>query len=85
MVDKSHFLPTINITDSRSLFEQAGTYTMGADKRLRVDMSSIRESIQNDEIRIEWIEKEKMMADALTKYGASKEVLMANLRTGSIP
>ena len=58
------------MTDSRSLFDAAGTTTAVSDKRLRVEINAIREMVQNNEIEIKWVEGKEQMSDVLTKSGA---------------
>ena len=78
------FLPPSNLTDSSSLFEQAGTYSLCSDKRLRVDISAIRESVRNSEMKIEWVPKEQMIADVLTKSWSNPDLLMSTLKNGCV-
>ena len=69
-------------TDSRSLFEAAGTSNLVNDRRLRVEISAIREMVHKDEIVIKWIEKAKQLSDVLTKKGASAALLMETIQSG---
>ena len=64
-------IPIICLTDNQSLFETVGTSNQILDRRLRVEVSAIREMIDHDEISIEWVCKEKQLSDVLTKKGAS--------------
>ena len=70
------------ITDSRSLFESAGTTTSVSDKRLRVEINCIREMIKNNEIVIKWIKGEGQLSNVLTKAGASPFSLMDVIQSG---
>jgi transposase InsO family protein len=67
-------------TDSMSLCENVKTTKVNSDKRLRVDISRLKEMITEEEIKIQWIEGKKQLADALTKRGASTELLVEALR-----
>jgi len=58
-------------TDNKSLFDCAATSSQVADKRLRVEISAIREMKEREEVSIEWVSKDKQLADCLTKRGAS--------------
>ena len=71
-------------TDSRSLFETSGSTKSINDKRLRVEVSAIREMIQKNEITIEWIDGKHQISDVLTKKGASPFSLMNVLKSGNI-
>ena len=67
-------------TDSKSLFDTLKTTKVNSDKRLRVDISRLKEMVIEEEVSIEWIEGKKQLADALTKRGASTELLVEALR-----
>ena len=54
-VEPNHFLPTRNMTDSLSLYETYGTYTLCPDKRHRVDLSAIQEAVRNQQISITYV------------------------------
>jgi len=72
------------LTDSRSLFEAALTTNQVSDRRLRVEISAIRETKEKGEIEISWISKDKQLADVLTKKGASPKILIDALSSGII-
>ena len=67
-------------TDSKSLFDNLKTTKVNSDKRLRVDVSRLKEMIVEEEVKVQWIEGKKQLADALTKRGASTELLVEALR-----
>ena len=70
------------ITDSRSLFDAANTTSLITDRRLRVEMSAIRESKEKGEIQIVWRSGDKQLADCLTKKGASPLTLQEVINKG---
>lgn len=70
-------------TDNKSLFDCASTSSMVADKRLRVEISAIREMKNNKEMTIDWIPNDKQLADCLTKKGASTTKLTEALQNGN--
>ena len=70
------------ITDSRSLFDAANTTSLITDRRLRVEMSAIRESKEKGEIQIVWTSGDKQLADCLTKKGASPLTLQEVINKG---
>ena len=76
--------PVIMITDSKSLFDASNTTSLISDRRLRVEMSSIREMKEEGEIDIKWVKGEAQLADVLTKKGASSQQLMKVLKEGKI-
>ena len=82
-VPSSPNIPISSVTDSQSLFETLGTSNQISDRRLRVEVSALREMIENDEICAQWVKKEDQLSDVLTKKGASPVSLMRTLQRGS--
>ena len=65
------------ITDNKSLMENASSLTLLEDKRLRIEMGILRESIQNGDVeKIVWISSKDNIANSLTKQGASARYLV---------
>ena len=62
-------------TDNSSLVQTLNSSNIVADKRLRVDISRLKEMMVKEEIKVEWIEGFKQVADVMTKAGASSELL----------
>ena len=77
-------IPIMCLTDSQSLFETIGTSHQTTDRRLRVEISAIREMVEKEEISVEWVSKDKQLSDVLTKKGASPMQLMSSLQRGSL-
>jgi hypothetical protein len=71
-------------TDNMSLVESVHSTTAVEEKRLRVEIASIRESIRKKEVNVEWVDKEKQLADVLTKQGADSVKLMTVLHNGHL-
>ena len=57
------------MTDSKSLYECVHSTKSGKDKRLRIDLSIIREYVSSDKCRFSWVSTGQQLADVLTKYG----------------
>ena len=74
----------LTFTDNKSLYESANTTSLIADRRLRVELSAIREMQERGEITIQWINKEKQLADCLTKKGAPCNSIMSVLQTAKL-
>ena len=66
-------------SDNKSLYETAHSTTAVEEKRLRVDISAIRQSISRKEFTLKWIETKLQLADALTKQGADAARLLETL------
>ena len=54
------------------------------EKILMVDISFIREMVENDQIQVIWVEKDKQISEVLTKSGVSQKSLLSILETGKI-
>ena len=63
-------------TDNKSLYDSMNTSNLMIDKRLRVDISSLREMHDKGEVNFRWIEGDNQLADVLTKRGATKKKLL---------
>ena len=70
-------------TDNKSLFEAAHSTTAVEEKRLRVDLAAIRQSISRNEFTLQWIDTKHQLADALTKQGADAAKLLDALKESS--
>lgn len=77
-------LTTVIRTDNKSSYENIHSTTPADEKRTRVDIAAIRESVRRKEVSIEWIRKEHQLADVLTKQGADSSKLAAVLEKGHI-
>ena len=77
--------PVQGYIDSRSLFETLGTTSQVSDVRLRVEISALRQMVEEGDIRVNWIAKENQVADVLTKNTASDKLLVQVLREGAFP
>jgi len=71
-------------TDNRSLCDAVHSTTAVEEKRLRVEIAAIRESIRNGEVKVDWVPKTKQLADCLTKQGADSQKLMEVLEDGRL-
>ena len=67
-------------TDSKSLVESAMNTKMPTDRKLRVDVSRIRQMLENKEITLSWVDGKRQLANCLTKAGASTDLLLQTLR-----
>ena len=70
----------IVLTDNRSLQDAIYSTKTVEDKRLKVDICTLRDMVNRKEItEVIWIESEKQLADSLTKGGASTARLLQAL------
>ena len=71
-------------TDNHSLYETLKSTNSVLDRRLRVEISALREMCENNELSINWIEKQCQLSDVLTKRGASPRSLIDTLQKGKL-
>ena len=74
----------ISNTDSNNLFSAIRSIRLVEDKKLRLDIAQIQESVAKENIEVKWVEGNKMLADCLTKRGVNGDDLMEVLKTGRI-
>ena len=81
---KVRFLITI-LTDDRSLYDPINSNKYVQHKRLRSDISAIKETLLKQEIHeIKCINSTQQLADVLTKPGANTSLLLNVLRKGTL-
>ena len=74
----------ICFTDSASLCDVLKTSTVISDKRMRVEISRLKEMIRLKEAKLKWIPGHQQLADSLTKPGVSTQRLLDTLEKGYI-
>ena len=83
---RSHLIPIYGYVDNMQLFEQVTSTKQSSDKRIRLDMAELQETVETGEVEdISWIPTDKMLADCLTKKDAGIENLAEVLETGFSP
>lgn len=64
-------------TDSHQLYDSVYTIRPIKDKRLRIDRAILQEMLERGDIKkLQWIPKEKQIADPMTKHGATTKLLI---------
>ena len=71
-------------TDNRSLYETLRATKPTLDKWLRVEIASLREMCEKNELLISWIEKQHQLSDVLTKRRASPKSLTETIQKGKL-
>jgi hypothetical protein len=78
-------LPITGYVDNKSVVEAIHSTKSVDDKRLRIDIGAIRQSLESGEIKsIKWCPGSDQLADCLTKRGASGAQLLTALQTGKL-
>ncbi len=76
-------IPIVAYTDSESLYKNCYSTNMCDEKRLRIEMGIIKEMLVKGELlKLVWVPKSEMLADCLTKHGASSMSLARALENG---
>lgn len=76
----------IAYTDSNSFIEAVCWTKLVYDKRLRVDIAAISQSLARNEVsEIKWRPGKAYLADCMTKHGASWYSLLNVLKDGKMP
>ena len=75
-------IPITCVTDNLSLHQAVHSTNNMRDKRLLIDIAIIREMIDKQEIRLEWVPGVNQLSDVLTKKGAGWQKLRDVLEKG---
>ena len=74
---------TIARTDCMSLHDHIMKGKQVSEKRLHVELSMLKEVVENKECEIEWVETAEQLSDCLTKHMVAHR-LLAVMRTGTL-
>ena len=78
-------LPIVAIVDNKSVIEALNSTKMVDDKRLRLDIAAIKESMRKNEIaEIKWAPGGEQLANCLTKRGVASFQLMSIIQNGKL-
>ena len=71
-------------TDNMSLTEAVHSTKAMEEKRLRVDIAALRESVKRKEITVNLVDTKSQLADVFTKQGVNTQTLIDTLKCGQI-
>ena len=77
-------LPIMAHCDSWNLYQALHSTKMVEDKKLRVDIAQVKESVERENVEVRWVTGDRMIADCLTKKGTNGAGLLDVLRTGEL-
>ena len=78
-----NLFPNEAYIDNKSLFNSLQSTKMVSERRLRLDISAIKEMLSSNEIvKIDWLPTEKQLSNSLTKQGANTHHLISYMRNG---
>ena len=76
-------IPIERFTDNKSLCENLHSTKSVNDKRLRVDMASIKSLLENGDVKsVKWVCSRLQLADILTKRGVNSSTLRYLMESG---
>ena len=83
--DRISDIPVDCYTDNKSLEDSLYSTKTLENKRLILDLATIKDMLQSKEIQsVRWIDKHDQLADCLTKQTASSQVLQQVLQSGKL-
>ena len=71
-------------TDKRGLVESINSTKAVTEKVLRINIASVKQFVEEYNMGVQWIPADLMLADCMTKRGASGEHLLQVLRSGKL-
>ena len=84
MQKNSRSMNIIAYTDNQSLHDTVHSTKQTFERRLIVHISFIREMVNNNQIQVIWVEKNKQISDVLTESGVSQKCLLNIFETGKM-
>ena len=78
-------IPIIAYTDSNNVVKAIHSTTLVSDRKLRIDIGAIKQSITEENVTVKWMPTAHMLADGLTKKGADVRKLSSVLQHGKLP
>ena len=78
-------IPIVAYVDNKSLIEALYSTKQVNDRRLRIDIGSLKELLNGEVESIKWIPGSRQLANCLTKRGASGSDLLDVLQSGRMP
>ena len=82
---KTEDIPIIAYTDSNNVVKAIHSTILVSDRKLRIDIGAIKQSITEENVTVKWTSTAHMLADGLTKKGANVRKLSSVLQHGRLP
>ena len=77
-------IPIKCVIDNKDLYEALHSTKNVSERRLRLEISYIKEMIQKGDLTVHWVETNEQIANVLTKHGACAQKLLECLKTGHV-
>ena len=78
-------IPIFAYIDNNDLYSALHSTTLVSDKKLRIDIAAIKQTMSEENVAVKWLRSSEMIADCLTKKGADSTTLMSVIRQGQLP
>ncbi|XP_035684716.1 uncharacterized protein LOC118421507 [Branchiostoma floridae] len=75
-------MPILAITDNRSLVQAVESTSLVLEKRLRIEISVIKELVELSDVTLKWVPGRCQLADIMTKKGVPANPLLQVVTTG---
>ena len=78
-------IPIYSFIDNNDLHNSLHSTTLVSDKKLRIDIASIKQTMSEENVSVYWMRSTDMLADCLTKKGADTRKLLSVIQHGRLP
>ena len=78
-------MPIEAVVDNKSLVQAIASTHLVEEKRLRRDISALKEIVELEHVSVRWVPGKDQLADCLTKEGASSSDLVRVIMGGRLP
>ena len=79
----SHDIPILAWTDNNNAYESIHSTSSVEDFKLRLEIACIKENMLKENVSVKWCKGEQMLANCLTKKGASADSLLNVITSGT--
>jgi len=77
-------VPITAISDNKSLVQAVASTSLVLEKRLRIEVSAIKELVELSNVTLKWVPGSHQLADVLTKKGVTADSLLTVITTGNM-
>jgi transposase InsO family protein len=82
---RCNVIPIDCFIDNKSLYDNIHSTKLVHEKRLRIDIATIKEMVQKGEVsKVQWVPNSRQLSDSLTKRGANTRPLLDLFNTGQL-
>ena len=82
---KASSIPIFSYVDNNDLHNALHSTTLVSNKKLRIDIAAIKQTMTEENVSVYWMPSTEMLADCLTKKGADTRKLLSVIQHGQLP